>query len=432
MNRTTNFSVMLKVCIVLILVFVTACSNNSTNSDSNATKAPSNTATAPNTAAAPETKEVKTVKVAVIAPLTGAFAQNGANVVKGSEFAVEEINANGGIKALNGAKLELVVADTGTADPSQAASVTRRVLQDNPDLTAVIGLWASSYTIAGSTVTEQEKIPLLSQSFTDEITARGYKYVFQFPAKASVMGDVSVKYLTELAAKANYTLDNIAIVSDNQSSNKTVGQTTAKKFKENGVKVSIEEYYQPGITDATSISTKIVDAKPNLVFVAGAITDLSLIMKTLRGMGYTGVFLGTGAGYVVKEFKDATGDAGNGSFATAGWNWDFPYPGAAEFNKKYMAKYNEPFAPQEAGEDYAMVYALKEALEKAGSTDRDAVRDALAKVDMATIMTGGNVSFDETGMNKDVLPVLIEWIDGMPRSVYPPEVASTEPVFMIK
>lgn len=185
MNRTTNFSVMLKVCIALILVFVTACSNNSTNSDSNATKAPSNTATAPNTTAAPETKEVKNVKVAVIAPLTGAFAQNGGNVVKGSEFAVEEINANGGIKALNGAKLELVVADTGTADPSQAASVTRRVLQDNPDLTAVIGLWASSYTIAGSTVTEQEKIPLLSQSFTDEITARGYKYVFQFPAKAA-------------------------------------------------------------------------------------------------------------------------------------------------------------------------------------------------------------------------------------------------------
>jgi branched-chain amino acid transport system substrate-binding protein len=208
-----------------------------------------------------------------------------------------------------------------------------------------------------------------------------------------------------------------------------VGQTTAIQFKEKGVKVSVEEYYQPGLTDATGISTKIIKAKPNLVFVAGAVSDLSMIMKSVRGMGYKGVFLGTGAGYVVKEFREATGKDGNGSFATAGWNWDFPYPGAAEFNKKYMAKYNEPFAPQEAGEDYAMVYALKEALEKAGTTDRDAVRDALSKLSIDSIMTGGHVSFDETGMNKDVTPVLIEWIDGLPRSVYPKEVANVKPVF---
>jgi branched-chain amino acid transport system substrate-binding protein len=423
-----KMNLLLKVSVALLIVFTTACSSASPTSTNNAkaTNNPAPKTTGDNKAA---TNGAKKVKLSVIAPLSGPFAQNGQNVVKGTELAIEEINANGGIKSLGGAQFELITADAGSSDPSHAASVTRRVLQENKDLTAVIGLWSSAYTVAASTVTEQEKVPMLTQSFTDEITARNYKYVFQFPEKASVMGKASVEYLLELAKNANYTLDNVAIVADNQSSNKTVGQSTAKQFQEKGVKVSVEEYYQPGMTDATSVSTKIIKAKPNLVFVGGAISDVSMIMKTLRGMGYKGTFLGNGAAYVIKEFSAATGAAGNGSFATAGWNWDFPYPGAADFNKKYMDKYKEPFAPQEAGEDYAMVYALKEALEKAGSTEHDAVRDALAKLSIPSIMTGGKVSFDETGMNKDVSAVLIEWIDGMPRSVYPKEIATAKPIF---
>lgn len=432
------------VCLCVIFVFTTACGNSTSNSNSNASSnsnstagssspSPSSAGSSSNNASpsseTPDSAAVKTVKIAAIAPLSGAYAQNGQNVINGTKMAIEEINGSGGIKALGGAKFELVTADTGSSDPSQAASVARRVIQDNPDLTAIIGLWASAYTLAGSTVTEQAQIPLLTQSFTDEITSRGYKYVFQFPAKASVMGKLSVDFLLDAAQKANYQIKTMAVLSDNQSSNKTVGQTTAAKFRDKGVKVPVEEYYKPGLTDATSISTKILNTNPDLIFAAGALSDLSLIMKTLRGMGYKGTFLGSGAGYVLSQFNEATGDAGNGSFATAGWNWDFPYPGAAEFNKKYVEKFKEPFAPQEAGEDYAMVYALKEALEAAGTIDHAAVRDALSKISISSIMSGGHISFDETGMNKDVEPVLVEWIDGKPRTIYPASASSTEPVF---
>ncbi|HET7627993.1 MAG TPA: ABC transporter substrate-binding protein [Bacillales bacterium] len=415
MKQKKKMLLMLLLCFVVVLA--TACSGN--------VKSP----VGKSDGSGSGDKKVEYVKIAALAPLSGAYAINGQNVIKGTEMAVEEINANGGIKSLGGAKFKLVTADTGSSDPSHAASVARRVIQENPDLTAMIGLWASSYTLAGSTVTEQAKIPLLSQSFTDEITARGYKYVFQFPAKASKMGELSVDYLLKAAKENNYEIKTMAVLSDNQSSNKTVGQTTAKKFRENGVNVPVEEYYKPGLTDATAISTKILNADPDLIYAAGALSDLSLIMKTLRGMGYKGTFLGSGAGYVLSQFNEATGDAGNGSFATAGWNWDFPYPGAKEFNQKYVEKYKEPFAPQEAGEDYAMVYALKAALEKAGTTDHEKVRDALSQVSIDSIMTGGHVSFDETGMNKDVEPVLIEWIDGKPRTIYPTNASSTKPIF---
>ncbi|MFD1037387.1 ABC transporter substrate-binding protein [Virgibacillus byunsanensis] len=420
MKNKINF-LSISVCFMFFLLFVAGCSSasNSDGEDSGSDSGSDSGA------------DVDTVKVAVIAPLTGPFAQNGENVVKGTELAIEEINNNGGIKSLDGAHLELITADAGSADPSHAASVTRRVIQENPDLTAVIGLWASAYTVAASTVTEQEKIPMLSQSFTDEITDRGYEYVFQFPEKASVMGELAVDALMDLSQTHNQEIKTVAIVADNQSSNKTVGQATAKQFKELGVDVPVEEYYQPGITDATSMSTKILNPDPDLVYVGGAIADVSMIMKTLRGMGYEGTFLGNGGAYVIKEFKEATGDAGNGSFATVGWNWDFPYDGAEEFNQKYMDEFDEPFAPQEAGEDYAMVYALKEALETAGTSNPEEVRDAVANLDIPSIMTGGNISFDETGMNADVIPALVEWIDGVPRTVYPKEISSTEPIFKV-
>lgn len=370
------------------------------------------------------------VRVGVLAPLTGAYAENGKNVVRGAKYAVQQINADGGIKSLGGAKLKLVVADTGSSSPSRAASVTRRVIQHHPHLAAIIGLWASSYTLAGSTVTEQAHIPLLTQSFADKITERGYKYVFQFPAKASKMGKLGVSFLLKVAKRSGHPIRRVDIIADNQSSDQLVGKATAKKFEQHGVKVPVEEFYAPGLTDATSIGTKIMNSHPDLVFADGAISDLSLIMKTLRGMGYKGPFLGSGAGYVDTTFAKATGKAGDGSFATAGWNWDFKYKGADRFNRGFTKKYDVAFAPQEAGEDYAMVYALKAALEKAGSVSHKAVRKALLSINEPSIMTGGRVAFTKQGMDKYTKPVLIEWLHGKPHSIYPKS-SGFKPVFSV-
>ncbi len=92
-----------------------------------------------------------------------------------------------------------------------------------------------------------------------------------------------------------------------------------------------------------------------------------------------------------------------------------------------------PFPAQEAGEDYAIIYLIKEALEAAKSDNPQAVRDAISKLDVssgpASVMSGGRVAFDANGMNKYVLPVIIQWQDGLPRTVYPKEIASAKAQF---
>lgn len=374
----------------------------------------------------------KDVVVGVVLPLSGPYAQNGQQGLWGAEFAADQINAAGGIKALGGAKLRLQVVDTGTASAGEVANMTQRLIQSyHPS--AICGAWASPYTLSASTVTERAKVPLLTQSFADQITERGYKYVFQLPAKAALMGQVSTDAVLDLAKTANYPIQTVATIADDTSSGKITAQAADARFKARGVNVALEYFYPAGLTSATSIALKLISAHPDLIFLAGALPDTVLLQKTLREQGYKGPFLGSGGGNVTIQYGQLLGPLSTGAFSSAGWNWDMPVPAAKVFFKEFTAKYKSPFPAQEAGEDYAIVYLIKEALEAARSDNPQAVRDALSKLDInsgpVSVMSGGRVAFDEKGMNKHVLPVIIQWQDGLPRTVYPKEIASAKAIF---
>ncbi|MCX7320262.1 MAG: ABC transporter substrate-binding protein [Hyphomicrobiales bacterium] len=130
--------------------------------------------------------QAKQVNIGVIMPLSGANAQFGINSRNGIELVADEINAAGGIKALGGAKINLIIADA-TSTPTTAGTVAQRMISQN-EVTAILGAFASSLTIAISEVTERRDIPLLTMSFADQITGRGFKNIFQVVAKASALG----------------------------------------------------------------------------------------------------------------------------------------------------------------------------------------------------------------------------------------------------
>ncbi len=125
----------------------------------------------------PARAQAKPVNIGVIMPLSGANAQFGINSRSGIELVADEINAAGGIKALGGAKINLIVADA-TSTPTTAGTVAQRLITQN-EVTAILGAFASSLTIAISEVTERRDIPLLTMSFADQITGRGFKNIFR-------------------------------------------------------------------------------------------------------------------------------------------------------------------------------------------------------------------------------------------------------------
>jgi branched-chain amino acid transport system substrate-binding protein len=150
------------------------------------------------------------VNIGVIQPLSGANVQFGINSRNGIELVADGINAAGGIKALGGAKINLVVSDA-TSNPTTASTAAQRLIAQN-ELTAILGAFASSLTLAISEVTARADIPMLTNSYADEITGRGLESVFKVTAKASVIGRAQVNYTRAIAEAAGSRIEKIAIM----------------------------------------------------------------------------------------------------------------------------------------------------------------------------------------------------------------------------
>src|SRR6266853_1694882 len=150
---------------------------------------------------APAEAQTNEVRVAMIAPLSGPWARQGQLMRMGADMAIEEINEKGGIKALGGAKLTLVVADAGDST-EKAKNAAQRLLAQDPDLVGGTGAWLSSFTLAVTEVTERAQLPWLTLSYSDAITNRGFKFVFQTSPTADRQAAETVPAVLDLAERA--------------------------------------------------------------------------------------------------------------------------------------------------------------------------------------------------------------------------------------
>jgi branched-chain amino acid transport system substrate-binding protein len=143
----------------------------------------------------------KKVKIAVIVPLSGPWARQGMLVKFGAETAIDEINAAGGIKALGGAKLELVAIDAGDS-AEKAKNAAQRLVAQEPDVVGGMGAWLSTFTLAVTEVTERAQMPWLTLSYSDTITDRSFKYVFQTSPTAGWQSTNALPTILELVKAA--------------------------------------------------------------------------------------------------------------------------------------------------------------------------------------------------------------------------------------
>jgi branched-chain amino acid transport system substrate-binding protein len=141
----------------------------------------------------------KEVKVGLLVPLSGIYARPGAVMRMGAEMGVEHINAQGGIKSLGGAKLKLVVLDSGDST-EKAKSAAQRMVAQETDLVVATGAYLSSFTLAVTEVTERANLPMLTLSYSDMITERGFKYIFQTSATSGSQAASSSRRSTPAAS----------------------------------------------------------------------------------------------------------------------------------------------------------------------------------------------------------------------------------------
>jgi branched-chain amino acid transport system substrate-binding protein len=367
--------------------------------------------------------KIDEVTIGVLLPLTGSTAKLGENSRRGIELAAQLINENGGIKSMGGAKIKLEVLDA-TSDPTKAASAMKQLLSADNKPLAIIGAYASSLTMAASPVSERAKTPLVTTSFSDDLTNKGFKYLFQVAPKASDVGGAQLKYAIEIAKDVGQAIKKVAIVHTNDAYGSSQAKGLKKAAEEEGLEIVMFEAYSQEITDAGPLANKIKSVKPDLLFPVSYLNDGVKIMRALSGSDIPVV--GGVGGFITPDFKKALGDDVNGIFSVDTSAPDF----YGEIGDRYREEYGT-FMPQEAHDNAAALYVIAEALEANATNDPTVLAETLHSEDFdqgaAGSMPGGHVKFDKSGANTVIKPLMVQWQGGELKSVWPQDVAKNEP-----
>lgn len=368
----------------------------------------------------------KVVNVGVILPLSGANAQFGVNSRNGIELVADEINSAGGIKSLGGARVNLVIADS-TSTPTTAANVAQRLLSQN-DVVAILGAFASSLTIAISEVTERRGVPLLTMSFSDQITGRGFENIFQVVAKASVLGKAQFDGTVAIAAAAGQKLERIAIMYEDTAYGTSQAAGLRDGAKAAGVQIVMDDAYPLGITDVTPLINKLRASGAQAVFPVSYLNDSLQIIRAMRQQRITIPAIGGAAGYVIPDFEKGLGEFAEGVLSISPANYDL----APELTERFRKRFGY-FMVHEALEHAVCMDVLAQAMEKAKSVKPEDLRKALQGARFeggwTKAMTGGAVQFDKTGLNTLSVPVMVQWRNKELVSVWPSDFAKAKAVW---
>jgi branched-chain amino acid transport system substrate-binding protein len=385
---------------------------------------------------------VPDIKIAVVYPLSGALSRNGNLTLQGAKAAMQWVNDNGGIKSLGGAKLVPVVADSGSTVEG-AANATARVCND-PDILMACGCWASSLTLAATEVTERIGIPHFSISSADELHQRGFKWGFYVSPPMSVYGDLGLSNVIELAQQSGGQTKTSMLVGDNGASSQTFYAAAKKYFSNNGVKILGEETWPTGgLTDASPVMQKIKSLNPDMVlFSSLAISETQMCMMKRKELGIKAPFLYSGGYGADPSFRQIGPEFLEGNICFAAF---FPHKmmpkdwidrSLAQCRKEYS---DEPWVGQELGFTWTMVPIMAEALERAKSRKREAIREAASQLELENVMATRaiakqGIAFDKTGRidKKYQGIVVVQWQGGVPVTVYPPELALAKPTWLAK
>jgi branched-chain amino acid transport system substrate-binding protein len=363
--------------------------------------------------------------------LTGGLGELGTRTVWGLQIAADQINREGGIKSLGGAQIRLIPADTTSENPTQAASLTRRMI-DQEGAIIIAGATASAMTLAAQVEAEKSQVPLITDSYADGIVTRGYKYTFKLTPQGSVIWNWSMTSATEMwKASKGSPPKTVGIFQSNDAVGLVVQKQLPEHAKTLGLEVLFSNSFQMGLSDPSVAVAPVLRYKPDMLFLGGFTNDLLLIVKALRGVGANLPIFGAGpAG--ADSIGKGLGASADKFFAPMTWNWDLPVPGNKELVAAYKAAYpTQPYPPaaEMLGQGYVTGMIIRQALEKAASRDPQKIRDVIASTEFTDLpFPATKVKFGDNGLNVDNQSILSEWIKGELRTVWPTTVQAVAPV----
>ena len=309
--------------------------------------------------------------------LTGPQATFGISTKNGVDMAIDEVNARGGVL---GRQVRVIVEDDQGRPEEAQTVVTKLITSDR--VVAVLGEVASSRTLAAAPVAQQNQIPMITPSSTNPAVTEVGDYIFRVCFIDPFQGLVMAKF-----AANTLKITNVAVLTDVKNDYSVgLADVFVEEFGKLGGTIVANESYSEGDTDFSAQLTAIRARNPQAIFVPGYYTEVGLIARQAKSLGLNVPLLG-GDGWDSPSLIEIGGEALNGSYFSNHYSVEDPSPKIQKFVTDYRARFGEtPDALAGLGYDAALL--LFDAIERAGSTEGPAIRDALAQTQNWPGMTG--------------------------------------------
>ncbi len=339
--------------------------------------------------ASPLRAEEDEIKIASIFAKTGIASASNFQLIQSVRFAVDEINATGG---LLGKKVSILEYDN-CSTPIQSKQVARKAVKEG--VIAAIGASWSDHSLAMAPVFQKAGIPMISPDSTNPKLTQVGDFIFRACFTDTFQGQVLARFATEeFQAKTAVVL--VKIVS---SYSIGLAKTFSEQFTKLGGTILAEESYKDGQRDFSAMFARIKELQPDILFIPGH-DECGFIVKQAQNLGIKSILLG-GDGWGYNQFYANGGQELKRAYYTSHWSKELDTPESQRFVEQYQKSYE---LDESAASGYESVMLLADAIRRAGSLDKKAIRDALATT-QNFVGVSGKFSFDPQG--DPIKPVMI-------------------------
>jgi branched-chain amino acid transport system substrate-binding protein len=363
------------------------------------------------------------IKIGAVLPQTGGMAAGGQEVESGYELFVDHINKKGGVYVKEFGKklpIELIMLDDESDPVKSAARLEKLYSVDN--VVAYLGGFSSLLNVAGMSIAEKDKVPWVGVTIAVEAPLKkGFRYVF---VPFGMSGSQTKAFFDVLdsipKAERPRKVVNFELQTDWGIE---CGNYIQKLAKERGYDLMVEKY-APVTRDYSSMILAAKSAGADALFSVPTPPQAIGLVKQMKELDYAPKITCFVRGADFWTYWEALKQDAN--YITSDGNWDeyMPYPGNKELRRDYLAKHKGVKSIGVAvGSAYAAGQVLAAAIEKAGTLDREKIRDALARTDMMTVK--GPVKFREND-TAEVVYGLRQWQNGEQKIITPPEIANAK------
>jgi len=373
--------------------------------------------------------QAKTVKVGVLHPVTGALAYSGQQCRMGALMAIEDINKAGGIKSLGGAKIEAMLGDAQSSPQAGTAEIEK---MNEAGVCAVVGAFASAICLATTQAAAKYNLPhVVDVGVADQIVERGLKNTFRFGPGYRKCAEVAVANLHVLNTAAGKPARTVMIIHEESLFGTGTANLLSKELPGYGYDVKEVIKHANPTRDFNNIALRIKQVNPDIVIPANYYNEYALLVRTMQQQKISpkaiySVLGGAASSYkFVKEFPEAA----NGIIDCNHW---FNPRDKRSLELKKRVEAQGQFFSYEVFMTYTAMSLLADAIERAKSTDRAAIIDALNKSTFSNhIMPYGATQF-VNGQNMGAQPLMTQVVKGDIKVIVPRDFREVEPIFPLK